>query len=134
MTLRQYLTVMAVATIMCWISWIVVILNIDPFTSAALGFIFFYTSLFLSLIGTISLMSFFLYSRFSSQQLPMFRYVKKSFSNALFFSVVTISLLYLQAAGLLHFWNFTVFLLVVALVISFSISTKHSPQSQDSFL
>jgi hypothetical protein len=126
MTLKQYLVVMILATIMCWISWGMVIVNIDPFTTGSLGFIFFYISLFLSLLGTISIGSFFMYNHFSKRHLPMFKYVKKSFHNAVVFSGITTGLLFLQANDLLHFWNFTIFLLVVALIVSFNMSTNQN--------
>ncbi len=124
MSLRQYLFVMAFATILCWVSFGMVTANIDPYQGSAIGFGFFYISLFFALIGTITIASFVGYRMFSRTGLPMFRYVKKSFRNGMFFSVIALAIMYLQIHALLNLWNFTLFLLVVALIISFSVSTK----------
>lgn len=110
MSLRQYITIMLIATILCWVSWIFVIINIDPFEATSLSFFFFYTSLFFALVGTISLVSFSAYSLLSRVHLPMFRYVQKSFRDSLFISAFLTVLLYLQGAGLLNLWN-SIFLL-----------------------
>ena len=132
MSLRQYLFVMAFATILCWVSFGMVTANIDPYQGSAIGFGFFYISLFFALIGTITIASFVGYRMFSRSGLPMFRYVKKSFSNGMFFSVIALAIMYLQIHALLNLWNFTLFLLVVALIISFSVSTKQSGPGEGS--
>lgn len=55
----------------------------------------------------------------------MYRYVQKSFHNALFISGMIIILLFLQGQQLLNIWNLTIFILIVALVTSFIFSTKN---------
>lgn len=132
MSLRQYLFVMAFATILCWVSFGMVTANIDPYQGSAIGFGFFYISLFFALIGTITIASFVGYRMFSRTGLPMFRYVKKSFRNGMFFSVIALAIMYLQIHALLNLWNFTLFLLVVALIISFSVSTKQGGPGEGS--
>ena len=129
MTLRQFLFIMFVATVLCWMSFGMVVVNIDPFQGSTVGFLFFYASLFAALVGTISLKSFFFYRVFSKQDLPMFRLVKKSFRNGVFFALVLIGLLFLQMQQYLTIWNFTLCLIVVALIISFAVSAKPSLRS-----
>ena len=70
MSLRQYLFVMAFATILCWVSFGMVTANIDPYQGSAIGFGFFYISLFFALIGTITIASFVGYRMFSRSGLP----------------------------------------------------------------
>ncbi len=120
---------MLFATVLCWVSWGMVIINIDPFQGSIIGFSFFYVSLFFALLGSITLLSFLGYRVFSRAGLPMFRYVKKSFRNGMFFSAILLIAIYLQMHALLNLWNFTLFLLVVALIISFSVSTKQDSPS-----
>lgn len=127
MNLRQYLFVMFFATVLCWISWSMVIVNIDPKQGSFIGLAFFYVSIFFALIGTLSIASFAGYRLFSRSGLPTFRYVKKSFRNGLFFSSILTGLLYMQIQHMLNLWNFTLFLLAVALLVSFSVSAKQSP-------
>jgi hypothetical protein len=125
MTLRQFMTIMVLATVLCWISFGMVVINIDPFQGSNVGFTFFYLSLFFALLGTASLMTFLGYRFFSREDLPMVRYVKKSFRYGIFFSLTGNALLFLQINAYLNFWNFTLFLLVIALCISFSFSASH---------
>lgn len=122
------------ATILCWVSWGMVVMNIDPFQGSLIGFSFFYISFFFALLGTITLVSFMGYRLLSRAGLPMFRYVKKSFRNGLFFSVIGTAVMYLQIQSLLNLWNFTLFLLVVALIISFSVSTKQNSPGEGSMI
>jgi hypothetical protein len=126
MTLKQYLFTMIFASILCWIAWAFVIVNIDPFQANLASFAFFYITLFFALIGSISLILFEFYRFFSRIPQPMFRYVEKSFKNALFVSTVIVVLLFLKGEELLNIWNFTIFLLVVALSGSFVFSKKNN--------
>jgi len=124
MTLKQYLTVMILGTIMCWIAWGFVIFNIDPFQDTGVGLFFFYISLFFALLGTLSILAFTLRRFFSKLEQPMFRYVQKSFCDSLIISIALILLLFLQAKQYLNWWNTGIFVLVIFLVLAFILSTK----------
>jgi hypothetical protein len=110
MTLRQYLSIMFIATVLCWTAWGFVIFNVDPYQASTLTFVFFYLSLLLSLLGTISLILFSVYSFFGREPLPMFRYVQRSFRDSMILTLVIGVLLYLQSKGWLHVWNFGLFM------------------------
>ena len=64
MNLRQYLAIMGMATALCWVSWIFVLFNIDPFLDTGLGFFFFYLTFFFALIGSLSIIVFILYIKY----------------------------------------------------------------------
>ena len=128
MTLRQYITIMILASILCWTAWGIVIINIDPFQDTGVGFTFFYTSLFFALLGTISVFAFFIRQLFSRKALPMFRYVKRSFSDSFFISVSLIVLLFLQGKGYLNWWNTGTFALALTFILAFSF-TQHQEKS-----
>ena len=102
---------MAFATLLCWISWWFVIANIDPYASTASGFVFFYTSLFFALLGTMTIISFLIHKFLAKDLQPLFRHVHKSFQEGLIISSLLIVLLYLQSAGVLHVWNLIIFVL-----------------------
>ncbi len=124
MTLKQYLTIMILGTLLCWIAWGMVLINIDPFSDSGIGFAFFYVSLFFGLIGTVSIFSLLLRKLFSRVDLPMYRYVQKSFRDSLFFGVLLILLLYLQGENYLRWWNGGVLVGGLILYLSFIWSTK----------
>ena len=124
MTLRQYILTMLLATVLCWAAVVFVILNVDPFQSGSVGFIFFYTSLFLALLGSISILAFFIYKLIGDRALPMFRHVQASFKHAVLFAIFIVTFLFLQGKNLLNFWNTMVLLSVFVLILSFTVSLK----------
>lgn len=124
MTLKQYLIVMILGTILCWTAWWIVVLNIDPFQDTGVGFGFFYISLFLALLGTISIFAFILRKLLSKMDLPMFRYVERSFKDSLFISVLIVALLYLQGINYLRWWNLGILGGAVLIYLLFVWSTK----------
>ncbi|MFZ2189703.1 MAG: hypothetical protein WA057_03040 [Candidatus Magasanikiibacteriota bacterium] len=133
MTLKQYFTVMILGSILCWAAWWIVVINIDPFQDTGLGFSFFYISLFLALLGTISIFAFMIRRFFSKEQLPMFRYVQKSFKDSVFFSGLIIVLLYLQGINYLRWWNALLLLGALILYLAFVWSTKNNHNHQPHF-
>ena len=124
MTLKQYITIMILGSILCWTAWGIVLVNIDPFQDTGVGFAFFYASLFFALLGTISVFAFFVRQLFSREALPMFRYVKRSFSDSFFISVALIVLLFLQGKAYLTWWNTGIFVLALAFILAFSFTNK----------
>ena len=115
---------MLFATVLCWTAWVFVILNVDPFQTNSLGFVFFYISLFLALLGTISVLAFFIYKLFGSKDWPMFKYVQSSFRQSVLFAVFIVLFLFLQGKGLLNFLNSILLLTVFVLILSFTVSVK----------
>jgi len=126
MTLKQYITTMVIATIMCLTALGFVVVNVDPFISGTVAFFFFYVSFYFSLVGFLSVVLFFVYKSVSSIAQPMFRYVQKSFKQAIFISVFITLALYLQGRQWLNIWNATLLLLLFILYISFSLSMRKS--------
>jgi hypothetical protein len=105
MSLRHYITIMLLATILCWISWIFVIMNIYPFGANTLSFGFFYGSLFFSLVGTLSIVFFGFYSLFGSVDEPMYRHVQNSFKDGVVVASVLTVMLFLHGKELLNQLN-----------------------------
>lgn len=118
---------MALATLLGLVSCIFVMINVDPFRSGGMAFLFFYASLFFSLVGIFSLILFFTHRRISKLPLPMFRHVQKAFRESIFVSLFITSTLYLQGKNWLTIWNGTILLLLFILYISFSLSIKKNP-------
>lgn len=126
MTLKQYLTIMFIATTLCWVSWVFVLINVDPFVDTGAGMIFFYVTLLFSLVGTMSLFSFLLVQSFWRNKYPMYRAVKKTFSFGFVSAVILLSILFLQGQGLLELWNIVLLLIIISGSLFFyrSIQTK----------
>lgn len=120
---------MLLGTIFCWIAWVFVILNIDPFQDNGIGFTFFYFSLMLALVGTISIISFLLRNNFSKKNLPMFRHVQKSFKDSLIISILIVLMLFLQGKSYLNSWNVIIFLSAILMGIIFLWSSKNNNEN-----
>lgn len=131
MNLRQYIFTMLFATTLCWVALFFVMINVDPFETNMLGFVFFYVSLFLSLLGTVSMIIFLCYRLFASRDLPLFRYVQISFRQSLFISSFLVVFLFLQGQGYLNMWNSAILISIFILLISFSLSVKRTHKSPD---
>lgn len=124
MNLKQYITIMLLGTILCWVAWFFVVLNIDPFQDQGTGFGFFYISLAFAFVGTVSIISFLLRNHFSKQNTPMFKHVHRSFKDALFIAIVLVIMLFLQGKGYLNWWNTIILILAILLGAIFILSSK----------
>lgn len=114
---------MALATLVCWGAWIVVINNIDPTETGFLGFFFFYFSLFLAITGTLSVVGFFIRKLILKEELA-FRHVAVAFRQAVLFAILIIGSLILQNHNLLTWWNIILFILALTVLEFFFISFK----------
>ena len=123
MSLKQFIIVMLIATLVCWGAFIMVVFNVDPDVSGATGFILFYLTLLLALTGTISLIGLFVRRAIDRKQLVV-RQVALSFRQAISFSILIIALIYLQSQRLLTWWNLLLLMAALTVLEFFLISYK----------
>jgi len=116
MTLRQYLFLMSLGTILCFVAWLFVIFNIDPNQADNLSFIFFYTSLFLFLLGVISIINLLIKTKILKSEEVVFRHVKRTFRQGVIVAALVVFLLLLQQYRYLTWWNLIIFILLVILI------------------
>lgn len=133
MSLRQYLFMMSFAAILCWVSWGFVLVNIDPFQGSKLGFFFFYLSFYSGLLGTFSLLFFFVSKKLSNQIVPLYVHVRRSFLCSVIVSFALVMVLYLNAKNVLTFWNFILLLSIFILLFAFAISYRKSRRIEPNF-
>lgn len=124
MTFRQYIALMAVATICCGAAWVLLLLNVDPFYASASGFAFFYVGLFLLLFGILSMALCWFFSLRSD--LPLFRLVEKSFRASAGAASAIIGIVLLQGLGLIRLWALGILALGIACVAAFLHLAKRS--------
>lgn len=125
---------MALSAMLCWLSWGLTLVNIDPDAGTLFGLSFFYTSFFLSLGGTGSLLLFYLYQRRFQNQAPLFVYVSKSFREAFIVAGFLTLALFLLGQGWLSVWTGALLLTLFILVISlfWSLSPRQQSMSRNS--
>lgn len=114
MTLKKYLITMAITTLICWACWLFVVFTINPEITNWIGFILFYASLFLALIGTSALLGFLLRFVALKQHLA-FRLVKEAFRQSFLFAALIIISLILLSQNLFTWLN--LFFLVAGLSV-----------------
>jgi hypothetical protein len=108
---------MLLATAICWSAFAVVINSVDPATTNWIGFLLFYGSLFMSLVGTSALIGFLIRFIVLKREL-VFRQVVIAFRQAFSFSALIIALLFFQAQGMLTWYNM-IFLVIALTVLEF---------------
>jgi len=111
MTLKKYLNLMAILTGICWLIFVASIFLMDPENVGFLGFLLFYYSLFLALLGSFSIIGFIIRIRFIKG--PVFQQVSISFRQSFWLSLIIVFLLVIKGLGLLHWWNFVIFVLIL---------------------
>jgi len=123
MSLRKYIYLMIFATLICYISLVMVMYYFDPENPAGPSFILFYLSLGLSLVGSFSLIGLFARSVFGRERL-IFKDVVTSFRQSFLFAILIVVALILKNLDLLLWWNILVLIGALAFLEIFLMSYK----------
>jgi hypothetical protein len=111
---------MLLATVLAWLGFFIIINSFDPTQGSWLIYIMFYSILFLSISGTLSLFGFLSRSVFNKKRIMPRIMATESFRQALIFSAVLVVAFMLQAARVLTWWNIAL-LIILAIVLEFFI-------------
>ncbi len=125
MSLRNYILLMLFTTLACLLLLLAVIYFFEPISFWAV--IFFYASLFLTLLGAASLIGLFIRLIFTKDTL-VFKKVTTSFRQAIWFSLLIVICLYLNRLDLFAWKNIVLLIIALALIEIFFMSykSKHS--------
>lgn len=127
MTLRSYLILMSIGTLLCWVAWFFIVSNISPAEAGLQGLLFFYFSLFLAIVGTFSVIGFAVRKMIIKDDEVIFRHVRHTFRQSIFIALLLIIILILLSQNLLYWWNaiilFIFFMFVEGILFS---SRRHS--------
>ncbi len=125
MTLKTYLIIMLITTLLCWSAFVFVSFNVNPDSTNWIGFTLFYLALFLSVVGTTTIVGFLI--RFVGLKRDLvFRSVRDAFRQSFLFSFFIISTLILLSQNLFSWLN--LFFLVVGLsVLEFFLISYSKP-------
>lgn len=128
MTLKKYLTLMSLITLICWICFGIIIYNLNPEITNFFGFLLFYFGFFLILLGTLSLIGFIIRVHFSKNLVA--KQVVVSFRQSIWLSLLIAFFLVLQSLRLLRWWNITLFILFLAFLEFFFLSYSRKGQQK----
>jgi hypothetical protein len=115
MTLSAYLWGMIISTILCFISWALIVIYINPTVEKLTGPVLFYLSLFFFLTSLFTLIS---------KNGIEFVQTSDSFRHGVFFSLIFVGMLILQSFRMLTLWNAGLFILGIGLLEFYFISRK----------
>lgn len=114
MTLKQYLNLMLICTLICWGAWALSLFLINPEKAGLLGFVLFYFSLFLAALGTAAIIGFLIRARLGKT--PIFAQVSIAFRQGIWLAAIIVFLLLLKGLNLLRWWNLVIFILLIVII------------------
>jgi magnesium-transporting ATPase (P-type) len=123
MSLAKFLSILGLATGLCWVSFLAVIFFMNPGTNTFLAPTFFYLSLTCALLGSFTMLGYLIRS-FTNKEEQSYKQVKVASRQALLFTILVVFSLFLQSKELLSWWNLLVLLALLGLIEMFFLSYK----------
>jgi len=115
MTLVAYLWGMIASTVLCFISWMLIVIYVDVKTTSLMGFALFYLSLFFFLASFFTLSGFYLRRKIAKDKIE-FAQTGEAFRQGIFFALIFVGMLILQSFRMLTLWNAGLFVLGIGLL------------------
>lgn len=123
MGLSKYFVILLIAVFSAWAAWFIVLWSINPYSAGWLGFLFFYATLTVALLGSFSLLGF-LFRWLTKRHEVAQRQVTIASRQSVLLTILVIIALILQSQRLLMWWNTIMLVAVTAFVELFFISYK----------
>ena len=123
MTLRAYLWGMMASTILCFVSWALIIIYVDVETTSLIGIVLFYLSLFFFLASFFTLTGFYLRRKIAKDKIE-FVQTSEAFRQGIFFALIFVGMLILQSFRMLTLWNAGLFVVGIILLEFYFVSRK----------
>ena len=123
MNLYKYLIILSVCTVAAWVAWVLVLLLMNPVSGNILTYLFFYLTLALALIGTLSVGGY-LFRAFIKHDELAYKHVNVASRQSVLLTVLVILTLVLQSFRVLMWWNLLLLVLATAFIELFFISYK----------
>ena len=115
MTLKTYLLGMITSTVVCFISWVLVLFYIDPDTSGIMGKALFILMLFFFLTGFFTLVGFYIRKKLFHNN-HEFKMIGTLFRQGILFALIFIGMLILNKFNMLFWWSALLFILAICLL------------------
>lgn len=126
MTLRGYLMIVSLGSLIAWATWLFVLFMVNPFEAGIIGFSLFYIALALALVGTLSLVGFGIRMLLYKQEVVVLREVATAFRQACLLTLMLIGSLLLQSQSLLVWWSIILFVFLVSTLELFFLSSRYA--------
>jgi len=124
MTHHKYISVIALAGILAWVAWALVINKLSPFETMGLSLTFFYITLFIALTCTFTVFGFYFRVWLFKNEI-FYKHINIALRQGIFLGLIAIFALIFQMMRVLTWWSG--FLLVAVFVLlEFYFSSKDS--------
>lgn len=115
MNSKNYLLGLSLLTVLGWVALLIVIFRLNPFTSTALAVPFFLSSLFLALVGTLTLLGFYFRVWFRRGEIYL-QHISVSLRQGIFLTIAIEIALVFQILRILTWWDGILIATAVGLV------------------
>ncbi|MFH1078638.1 MAG: hypothetical protein V1745_05170 [Patescibacteria group bacterium] len=116
MTFRMYMALMSAATLMAMGAWAFVVWSTNPQEAPAIGFVMFYLTLLMSLVGLLTIAGVGYRVVILGRRDLVSREVRISFRHAVFLAAMAVVALICSASGWLRWWTFLALIVVVSVI------------------
>lgn len=130
MSFKMHIIFMLFATVASWISWSLVLLNVNPFETGAGGLTLFYITLFLSLFGTLVLLGFAVRSIVRFRRMTSQYKISTAMRQGFLWAFAFVLVLSLQGFRLLTWWVLVFLIIVFILVEYLAVALKQDRESE----
>ncbi len=119
MSFKQYLLFMSIGTLAAISAWLVVLFLIDPTSSGVVPKAAFFATLFVALVGLLTMIGTVLRVLVIHKSELVSREVHRAFRQALFFSLIILAALTMAVFGYLRWWSIGLVILFFAFLEAF---------------
>jgi hypothetical protein len=106
---------MALASAAAWIGWVFVIHSVDPINAGALGFLLFYVTIFIAMLGTTVFFGTLIRLWLRPKEVT-YRHTLRSFRQGIILSCLFLAALFLLSFELLRWWSGTLLVILFSFV------------------
>lgn len=129
MSFRWFLIVMALASTAAWIGWVFVVHSADPTHSGILGFLLFYVTIFIAVLGTAVFFGTLIRVWLRPHEL-VYRHTVRSFRQGIILTCLFLGALLLLSFGLLLWWSGLLLIILFSLVELFFVTSKQVDENR----
>lgn len=127
MTHKKYITIIGIAGMIAWLSWILVLLKLSPRESMGVALAFFFLSLFIALSSTFAVLGYYFRVWLFRNEI-FYKHINVALRQGVFLSMIATFCLVFQMMRVLTWWS-GILLVVIAVLLEFYFSSKDSSNS-----
>ncbi len=121
MSHNKYISIIATAGIVSWISWIVVINKLNVFESMGISLLLFFLSLSIALICTFTIIGFYFRVWLNKNEI-YYHHIQIAFRQSILLTLMVIGAMFFQILRILTWWSGGLLILTILLIELYFIS------------